>query len=227
MNEVTAVLLSWRRKPNLPVIIRRLREQTAPPAQIWLINNDGFDDFGADRVIAVPWNLGECARYMVAARIETEYGMFQDDDFIMADCEFLADAVALYEDLGLAGILGVSGRGLQAEPPHYRPEVRDGRCHIVKGHFQLWQRAMAERVRLPWHPSASDILWSLDMGQGRAVHYVCSEFKRRLQELPRHGVGYEYRPEHWRERDEVCKAWLARSNVGTWERSNVDREVGE
>jgi hypothetical protein len=61
--KVTAVLLSWKRKENMPLIIDALRKQTTP-VEVWVINNDGSEDFGADRLISIPWNAGEWARYV-------------------------------------------------------------------------------------------------------------------------------------------------------------------
>jgi hypothetical protein len=209
ISDVTAVLLSWKRKANLPWIIEALRAQTVD-VEIWLINNDGFEDFGADRLIAIPWNAGEWARYVVAGRIETPWGMFQDDDFLLGDDTFLEDAISLHMRKCVSNLLGVAGRGLQIEPPHYRPDIvdRDGWAAILKGHFQLFRRETVRRAKIPQHPSASDIYWSLDIGDGEAVHWVSRELSRRLETLERFGVGYEFRPEHYQERDAVCAAWL-------------------
>jgi len=85
---------------------------------------------------------------------------------------------------------------------------RDGYAHILKGHFQLFKTEIVRRARIPQHPSASDIYWSLDTGDGLSVHYVSKDLSDRLVTLPRYGVGYEFRPEHIKEREEVCKAWI-------------------
>ncbi len=205
---ITAVLLSWKRKANIPKIIEAIRDQTVP-VEIWLINNDGLDDFGADKLIAIPWNAGEWARYVIAGRVKTTYTMFQDDDFLLGDKHFLEDAVDIHSDKCPDHILGVSGRGMQTEYPQYWPDIvdQDGYAHILKVHFQLFRSDIVRRVRIPRHPSASDIYWSLDAGNGQAVHYVCQKLSRRLDTLDRYGVGYEFRPGHMPERHAVCKAW--------------------
>lgn len=204
---VTAVLLSWKRKPNMPKIIEALRQQTVP-IDVWVINNGGLEDFGADRLISIPWNAGEWARYPVAGRIETEYGLFQDDDFIVCDETFVEDAIALCEEKCPEHVLGIAGMGLQPFHPHYGPYVGEGYAAILKGHFQLFRAEIARRARIPRHPSASDIYWSLDLGHGGSAHYVSSELRGRTEQLERYGVGYEFRPDHWQERNEVCAAWL-------------------
>lgn len=193
----------------MPQIVESLRAQTMH-VDIWLVNNNGLEDFGADKLIAIPWNAGEWARYVVAGRVKTSYTVFQDDDFVLGDKHFLEDALEIHGDKCPDNILGVAGRGLQQNSPHYWPDIvdQDGYAHILKGHFQLFKSDIVRRVRIPRHPSASDIYWSLDAGNGQAVHYVCQKLSRRLDTLDRYGVGYEFRPGHIQERNNVCKAWL-------------------
>lgn len=206
---ITAVLLSWQRPSNMPKIIGALKAQSIP-VEIWMVNNNGFNDFGADKLFAIPWNAGEWARYVAAGRVETDYVMFQDDDFMLGDSQFLEDAIRIHAEKCPEYILGVAGRGLQQQPPYYSPDIinRDGYAHILKGHFQLFKTEIVRRARIPQHPSASDIYWSLDTGDGLSVHYVSKDLSDRLVTLPRYGVGYEFRPEHITEREAVCKAWI-------------------
>lgn len=204
---VTAVLLSWKRKPNMPRIIEALRSQTVP-VEVWVINNDGTEDFGADRLIAMPWNAGEWARYPMAGRIETEYGLFQDDDFIIGDDTFVEDAIGLLEKKCPEHILGIAGMAIQPAPPHYGPYIGTGYAHILKGHFQMFRAETVRKARIPRHPSASDIYWALDVGEGKRAHYVSARLRGRTEQLERYGVGYEFRDTHWQERDAVCAAWL-------------------
>ena len=207
---ITAVLMSWKRKPNMPLIVEALRSQTVP-VEIWMINNNGTEDFGADRTAFFYPSTGEWARYVIAGRVETEYVMFQDDDFMLGDSTFLADALQIHADKCSDNILGVAGRGLQHTPPHYWPDIIDvdSYAHILKGHFQLFKTNIVKRIRIPQYPSSSDIYWSLEAGNGKAVHYVSQTLHRRLKPLDQHGVGYEFRPEHWSEREAVCRQWLA------------------
>lgn len=197
----------------MPLIVESLRSQTLP-VKIWLINNLDDKSFGADRLISIPWNAGEWARYVFAPRIETAFGMFQDDDFLIADRRFLEDAMAVY-DLRCRqykgtehSMLGVSGRGFQKEPPHYHPDYpggQDAYVHILKGHFQLWHRDVTRRLPMPNHPSASDIYWSIDIGLAQPWHWIDSGLYGRMKQLPRYDVGYEFRPNHYQEREQVCE----------------------
>lgn len=203
---VTCILLAYQRPANMPEIIAMLRAQTVP-VEIWVINNYGMDDFGADRLIAIPWNAGEWARYVFALRVETEYVFFMDDDFKLADERVLEDAMIIHAAQCPWGILGATGRGLSREAPHYAPDFYDvdGPVRIVKGRFMFFRAEMARTILMPWHPSASDILFSLNAG---GPHWVSREIYSRIVELPRFGVGYEFRPEHYAEREAVCAAWL-------------------
>lgn len=207
--KITAVLLSWKRPNNMLPIIDALKSQTID-VEIWLVNNDGYGDFGADKLFAIPWNAGEWARYVAAGRVETEYCMFQDDDFMLGDDRFLEDALRIHAEKCPDHILGVAGRGLQQTPPYYSPDIvnRDGYAAILKGHFQLFKTNVVRRARIPQHPSASDIYWSLDIGDGQLVHFVSKELSDRLVTLERYGIGYEFRPNHYREREAVCQDWL-------------------
>ena len=209
MITVTAILLSWKRQLNMDAIVQALRAQTVP-VEVWLINNFDMAHYGADRAVHIPWNAGEWARYPFAARAETEYVMFQDDDFMLGDDWFLEDAIKIHNEHCPDNLLGVAGRGLQTEPPHYAPDIvnRDGYAAILKGHFQLFKPEVTRRARMARHPSASDIYWALDIGGGDPVHWVSADLGRRLKTLDRHGVGYEFRPEHYTEREEACEAWL-------------------
>ncbi len=207
---ITAVLMSWKRKQNMPLIIEALRSQTVP-VEIWLINNNGQEDFGADKTTFFNPSPGEWARYVIAGGVKTTYTMFQDDDFMLGDKHFLEDAIELHEAQCPDHLLGVAGRGIQQSYPYYWPDItdRDGYANILKGHFQLFKSDIVRRVRIPRLSTASDIYWSLDAGNGEAVHYVSQKLSRRLDPLPNYGVGYEFRPGHMAERNRVCKDWLA------------------
>jgi hypothetical protein len=193
-------------------IVESLRAQTVP-VEIWVINNAGCEDFGADRGIFIPWNIGECARYMFARRVETEWVMFQDDDHLILDDDFLASAMELHEKHCPRAILGVNGRGLQLNSPYYWPEVVHGYAAIAKGHFQLFKRSALGNVHIPEHPSASDIYWSLDIGRGKQAHWIDQRLRARMEHLDTHDVGYEFREEHWTERDAVCRAYIEEYGV--------------
>jgi hypothetical protein len=148
--------------------------------------------------------------------------MFQDDDFMLGDNLFIEDALQIHSEKCPFNMLGVAGRGLQQASPYYHPDIVnvDGRANILKGHFQLFRTDVVRRVRIPRHPSASDIYWSLDVGGGQPVHWVSKELSDRLVTLRRHGVGYEFRPIHAAEREQVCEAWIKERDLFVSENGN-------
>ena len=207
MASATAILLSWRRKANMPQIITALYEQSVD-VEVWLINNGGYEDFGADRVVCIPWNAGEWARYCFTRRVETDWVMIQDDDLMLGDSLFVEDAMRIHGERCPEHHLGADGRGVSMTAPHYAEEITSGYAPILKGRFQLFKRESLRGLHVPWHPSASDIWFSLDVSRGRPVHWVDVGLKGRLVELEQYGVGYEFRPEHWQERDEAVRAYI-------------------
>lgn len=210
---VTAVLMSYKRQPNMPAIIESYRAQSVP-VEVWLINNNGLEDFGADKLIAIPWNAGEMARYIFCARPDTDYVCFQDDDFQITGADYVEcgiEAVERRPDY----LVGASGRNVnwEADFPtagHYAPEAHVGQgAAILKGHFQIFRKSYASRVHIPGHWAASDIYWSLDGSRGAPAHYVDPVLSKRLKRLDTHGTGLEFRPEHWKERSGVVKDYLS------------------
>jgi hypothetical protein len=201
--------MSYKRKPNMPKIISSLRSQKRPPKEIWLINNDGHDGFGADRLIAIPWNAGEMARYLWTRRVETEWVAFQDDDWMVGDNTFLQDALHIAENKAPNACVGVAGRHVYPKPKHYRQEAAlDSYTNFLKGHFQVFNKRALRNLHVCYHPFASDIWFSLDISQGDRVHWVSGELKRRLVRLDTHGQGLEFRKGHWAEREKACADYI-------------------
>ena len=213
--DYTAILMSYKRKPNMPEIVQSLRMQTRPPREIWMINNNGYDAFGADKVIAIPWNAGEMARYLWTRRVETPWVMFQDDDFVVGDERFLADALEIAKDKAPDACVGTAGRHIDPGPKHYRHEAApDSYTNFLKGHFQLFHQRALHNLHVCYHPFASDIWFSLDISQGRRVHWVSADLRQRLRRIDTHGEGLEFRDGHWAEREQACADYIAEYGEG-------------
>lgn len=210
-DEITAILMSYKRKPNMPKIIKQLRAQSHPPKEIWMVNNDGYDSFGADKVIAIPWNAGEMARYLWTRRAETPWVMFQDDDWIMRDVRFLEDALFIAKTKALRACTGTAGRTISPTPKHYdgrREALPDSYTNFLKGHFQLFHQDSLTDLHVGHHPNASDIWFSLDISHGRKVHWVSANLRSRFQLMDQHGQGLEHRKGHWAEREKACADYV-------------------
>jgi len=83
--EITAIIQSYRRQDNIPVIIKRLREQTHPPKRIIVWNdNDGLGrDLHIDGVEIINSNSNEwhnCGAFLIAYFCNTDYVCILDDD---------------------------------------------------------------------------------------------------------------------------------------------------
>ena len=193
----------------MPLIVESYRKQTVP-IEIWMVNNGGnFESFGADRLISIPWNAGEMARYLFTRRAETDLVCFQDDDFLITGEDYIERAIDILDRMAPEACVGVAGRHVNLAPPHYAGEARpDSYTNFLKGHFQIFRRKSLGNVKIGYHPYASDLQFSLDISRGRDVHWVSAELKERTMRLPTHGAGLEFRPEHWQEREEACIAYI-------------------
>lgn len=221
---ITAILMSYKRKPNMEKIVETYRSQSVP-VEIWMINNNGLEDFGADKLIAVPWNAGEMARYIWCARPETDWVCFQDDDFIIQDNRFVEDAIGLVEERP-GYLVGVAGMNINWETQNmYAPEAKKDRgAAILKGHFQCFRRDYATKVRIMGHWAASDIWWSMDVSRGAPAHLVSADLCKRMGQMDRHGVGLEFRPEHYPERSGAVREIVKKDRIKRYWWNNGDRD---
>lgn len=214
----TVILLSYQREPNMSSIISSYRAQSVP-VEIWTIDNAPETEYCewhhlVDRLVTIPWNGGEWARYPFVGRVETDWCLFQDDDWLIQDERFVEDAIDEYCTMKPL-LLGTAGRLTFPRRPYYRDDVKRGWANVLKGHFQCFRPSVVRRARIPNHPSASDILWSMDIANGKKRHWVSSALRERLHLIDQHGVGLEYRPHHYLERDSVVQSWYKERKNGT------------
>jgi hypothetical protein len=205
---VTAILLSYKRPLNMPAIIDSLRGQSEE-VEIWVINNSDCGYFREDRSIHIPWNAGEWARYVFAPIVDTEYVLFQDDDWLITDDEFVEMAIEIHTAMAPDGIVGIGGRAIERDQPHYigrDPITSNGYTPFLWGHVQLFKRDRSREIVIPHHPYASDIHWSLQMGGN---HWVSSYLRNRVVQMDEHGVGLSHRDCHMEEREAACAAYFA------------------
>ena len=87
--DITVVLNAYRRPYNLKMQVDALRNQTAPPKQIWLwVNahedNEGFDftSLGVDRIFHNDHNWKFYGRFAACLLADTEYIALYDDDTV-------------------------------------------------------------------------------------------------------------------------------------------------
>ncbi len=209
MGRVTAILLSYKRPENIPIILDSLRVQTEKP-DIMLINNGGFQTFGVKKTVHIPWNAGAWIRHPFAVCTQTPFVMFLDDDLIPTDPDFVRDMMYIC-DLHRDGITGIFGKCLGPEPYYYSkaPDATEW-VHIVKGRCMMLGRSLFERVTFgnitrPITVAHEDVYLSLEIGRGERAHWVDPGLQGRIENLPE-PFAESKRPQHYPERDAMV-AW--------------------
>jgi len=221
MTEVTALLINYKRPYNMAKIIAMLRAQTHRP-ELLLINNAGYETFGVERTVHVPWDAGPFLVIPFALYARTEWVMVVQDDLMPGDVEFVADALALARKRPDA-ITGAYGRRLGKTRPFYAQDAI-GSVEIVKSRFWVFRKAILSWVGFPelTPPTEVNGLWihediwfSLAVGEGLPGHWVSQALRTRLVELPefmpgqdKAAVAYSYRPGHYQEREAVTRRYI-------------------
>jgi hypothetical protein len=145
-DKITAILLSWRRLPNMGRIIEELR-RTPLIAEIMLWNNNPEVrlEFPGVTVINSPRNFGCPARYCLAPLAAHDLIWFQDDDLLLRRTQIEAVHAAYTADT--SRIYGIMGRdlvnGLYSADPVY------GECDIVLGQAMLFHRRLLHHAFEP------------------------------------------------------------------------------
>ena len=85
MKTITAIIQSYRRQENIPIIIKRLKEQTYPPSRIivWNDNDGSGKDLCIDGIEIINTNSNEwhnCGSFLIAYFCTTDYVCIIDDD---------------------------------------------------------------------------------------------------------------------------------------------------
>jgi hypothetical protein len=208
---ITAILLNWKRPENLPYIIKALRGQSVD-VRIVLINSVGGsqETFGLDRVVSLPWNFGPVARLLVASQIGAGYVLLQDDDLMAGYADLVAETLESCKEHGLVGAWGRGVKDLQ-----YRPEIHRGPAAIIKTRWAMLPAEMLAEVRMPPKEArfADDLWLSLELGKGEPAHFVDSNLRGGLLELPAGDVGLDRRPDHYESRDEFVEWYLGKVRV--------------
>ena len=127
-NNTTVILNAYRRPYNLKMQIEAVRNQTAPPQEIWLwVNahedNEGFDfkSLGVDKIFHNNYNWKFYGRFAAALLADTKYIAILDDDTIPGSRWFenCLSTIETHE-----GILGSAGIILNDK--HYAQHERCG-----------------------------------------------------------------------------------------------------
>jgi len=217
--KATAILMNYKREPNIHPIIRALHAQTAD-LHIVLINNgssytpdDGTDI--PDEVYQMPHNLGPFARFLVAYAYEG-WLYFQDDDVMPGDDNFVDDLLTLAAERPRA-ITGTYARDIRKTAPFYRhkDKQKTGGTNFVKTVCMTMHRKTLGRVRFPVGNVGrnDDIHVNLEVGRGEPVHYMDFDLRQRLKLLSQLDTGLSSESMHYIEREAYCEWWLRKEGL--------------
>ncbi len=159
----TAILLSWKRPHNLPLLIGEL-QRIPEVREIILWNNDPEREISIPGVTVVnaPRNFRCLARYCMVPLAQHDNIWFQDDDLLVSPDQFRAVLAEYARDPGR--IYGCCGRNLR-DGKYVFADVW-GEVDVVLGQTMMFQRqrladAFAALGTLPPPTVEDDIVFSL------------------------------------------------------------------
>ena len=206
MNDVTVLLMNWKREKNLKTIIERLKKQTVKP-KIFLWDNNPSTKIKPE---TVDWYCKSTkntvyGRWMMASLADTEYIMTMDDDIIPKSDTFIQKCMLEYKKHDCL-ILGIEGKKTPKSKPYYN-KVGDTTdwADIIKGKFMFMRTDYLKKVKLK--PLCNvyredDIYVSFMVAEGKqAPHYVSRDLRAEIIELGMQEVGMQNDKTHMEERE--------------------------
>ncbi len=162
---ITAILLSWRRPANLPVIVERLRKSRLfREVLVWNNNPEITLACEGAVVINAGRNFFPFVRYCLVALASHPLIWFQDDDLLVSPDQ-LEKIFAAYE-LAPDRIYGCRGRNLV--DGRYSRDVVHGNCDVILGQSMLFHKRLLNSV-LP----ALNALAPMERGDDIAFSLLC------------------------------------------------------
>ena len=211
MNPYAVVIVAWQRPLGLLRLAAQVAAQSPAPRTVLVWHNGDTPNVAGVVNVRASVNLGCRVRHAVALALTEPTVVYVDDDVSIlspAVCPELVAAAAA------GGLVGWRGRLLAPTAAPYSEGCdaqRPGPVHVVKGIIHAAPRMLApESLGPPDSGCHDDICLSAAaaMATGQLPRLV--DFERGAVGIARESIGYEDRPEHWRERDAVCLAWMAR-----------------
>ncbi|MFT3673647.1 hypothetical protein [Aestuariivirga sp.] len=203
---VTAVLLSWKRPNNIPLIVGQL-EATGIVSEILVWNNNPDLMLRHPSIIAVnsSHNFKAYARLGLAMMAKNDTIMFHDDDLLFRP----EDIIALHrlQQAAPHRIHGFMGRNLKGG--QYAREKAFGDVDIVLGQFMLFSKellaqANGDILRLTPFERGDDIALSLLSG---GKHFCMDVPRKNLDPGQVHGLFRA--PDHFEKRQLMVNRALA------------------
>lgn len=232
MRTVSAVVAHYprERRPNLPVLVEALRSGTRVPDEIVVWNNDGepLRPIPGATVIESPRNVGSKARFLAALTARSDYVLFQDNDVAL-----LPDALELlvgyaerlpHAVLTLSGRVLIRGQGYRSSTLARCP-AQLTRVDVSLGQVELVERAALPRLlaHFPFEAATrmDDLYFSAACRDARWD--ILSVPRAGFRDLDMHGVGACKEPDHYLERDMLCRALFPAEGAEGGSRAELGR----
>ena len=236
--DVTVLMMSYKRRPNLVPIMEALGKQTYQPKEIIIFNNEeGITlDIEGATVINSDRNFSSMARPAFALLARTSHVMCHDDDLKLGP-KAIENFVYWMEKLP-GSILGYEGRrlALQSVMPYRRTRmeqaksVREPReidvvfakamfCETktYAYHWDLFYQMLNPNVK------DEDICTSLaNQAKGNKNYLIPLMPGAELMELSDHGVALSGRRDFWEDRDFVTNESLRAMRRGRWAEARAE-----
>ena len=236
--DVTVLMMSYKRRPNLVPIMEALGKQTYQPKEIIIFNNEGgvtLDIEGAT-VINSDRNFSSMARPAFALLARTSHVMCHDDDLKLGP-KAIENFVYWMEKLP-GSILGYEGRRLilQSAMPYRRARMEQAKSLLEPREIDVvFAKAMfCETKTYVYHwellyrminPNIQDedICTSLaNQGKGNKNYLIPLMPGAELTVLSDRGVALSGRPGYWGERDFVTNEALRATRRGRWAEARAE-----
>lgn len=218
-DKVTALLLSWKRRSNIPVIIESLRRQSVS-VEIFLWNNAIEDDirYPVDLQINSSENLMCWTRWMMAVYASGNYICTIDDDLSFSDENVLRDGIEYCESHscsvgGFGAVIHKDGHYKHSRHIRLTKDKieEDIEVDVLKGRFILTSKSNLNEI--PMYPEDSsvdnpriedDIIVSSCLG----YKVLPRIFVGRLVDLPKFGNNLFCQSGHMESRERARKKYL-------------------
>ncbi|MFT7231852.1 MAG: hypothetical protein ACI8TA_001065 [Cyclobacteriaceae bacterium] len=205
---VTVLLMNYKRKLNLPIIIDSLKSQSVT-CKIFLWNNSGedYNDDRLDLIINSSKNLKCWPRWSMAAYAETEYIMSHDDDLCFNSSDALEKLIESHQKNEKPGLaIGFNGVklgddlsyypnktqklirkvGIKRGAKHIKFPKKDTFVDIIKGRMIFCKTKDLKMAPLfqDHNENCDDIIISTALSKGMLKHHiVTSSLNKKINEL--------------------------------------------
>lgn len=201
---MTTIILTYyeKRRKYLPGIIEALQKSTVKTDIIVFNQGRPIDDIPGVTVINSGRNFGCSVRHALAMCIDDDPFFFQDDDLMVIPDTIERLAKYLNDDnvVGISGSILTDGYYITATPVSNRfsmVSIVTGRVHLCRKKAIIKAFKLRDRLKLKIFRE-DDILLSL----ANNINFVVDS---PIINLDEEGTGLSYDPEHYSDRNKICK----------------------